>query len=75
METECPISIKRPLRISVIAEVALSEPLFMPVVSAISNSLSRAAVETGIVPAVSRINQKSGCINKWKISCPPIISS
>jgi len=75
MEIECRKSIKRLLGISVIAEVALLEPFFMPVMTAISESLSHAAVETGIVPLVSRINQNNGYKNKWKISCPPIISS
>jgi hypothetical protein len=65
-ETECQKSIKRHLRISVIAEAVLSEPFFMPVMTAILDSLFHAAAETGIALHVSSINQRSGCINKWK---------
>jgi hypothetical protein len=74
MEKECPKSTKKPLRISVIAEAVPSEPLFMFVMTVIPDSLFRAAVETGIARPVSSINQNNGCINKWPISCPHIIS-
>jgi hypothetical protein len=60
MEIECHGYMKRPLRISVIVEAALSGPFFMPVMTAIPGSLSHAAAETGIVPPVSSINQRNG---------------
>ena len=53
METECLKSIKKPLRISVIAEAVLSEPFFMPVMTVIQDSLFHAAAETGIAPPAS----------------------
>jgi hypothetical protein len=64
MEIECPGYIKRLLRISVSAEAALLEPFFMRAMTVTPYSPFPVAVETGIVPPVSRINQNNGSTNK-----------
>ena len=75
METECPKSIKKPFNISVIAEMALSEPFFMPAMTVRTYNLFHAAVETGIVPPVSMIKRINGYTNRSINSCLPITSS
>jgi hypothetical protein len=48
------------LRISVIAEAALSEPFYTPVMTAIPYSLFHAAAETDIALPVISISQRNG---------------
>jgi len=75
MGTECHNSIKKPFKISLSAAVGLSEPSFMLVMTVKPYNPSPAAVETGIVQHVSKINQINGYKNRWKTYCLPIISS
>jgi hypothetical protein len=60
MEIECLNTIKKPFKISLIVEVALSEPFFMAVMSVATYSPLPVAAETAIVPHVNRINRIGG---------------
>jgi len=75
METECRNSIKKPFKIFQIAEVVLSEQFFVFAKTVKPYRPSPVAVAIGIVPHVSRTKPINGSTDRWKISCPPIISS